>query len=629
MRAAAGSDTTIAMRRRTSIPLAAALALACACGSREPKVSTMSSDHAQPSPLAADAVAGVDSEPLKALLGEHWDWRMRSNPLWATTLGDRRFDDRIAQRSIAAVDRTQAERKALLARGEAIDAGGLGERDRITLALWLGGMQADAAVVDTCREHEWQLSARENPFAEYAYWIGEAHQVKTPADARNVVSRLGQVAQALDDTIANPRTGLANGRVASAEGVRRTIAQLDGELAKPIAEWPIAAHAKKAYEGWPAGAADAFKADVLRIVEREIEPAVTRYRDALKTEVLPRGRTGKTEGLAGLPDGIACYRAMMKRELGFERAPEDLHELGLAQIERSDREIAAYGKKLLGTADLKATIARLRTDKQLYFGAREQLLGTAESALARARAAIPQWFGVLPKADCIVSEIPAYEAPFTTIAYYRQPFYDGSKPGEYYVNTYQPETRPRFDFEALSYHESIPGHHLQIAIAMELGAMPMFRKIDGTTAFVEGWALYTERLADEMGLYSGDIERLGMWSYDAWRNSRLVVDTGIHALGWTRAEAEAFMLTHTALSPENVSNEVDRYFSTPAQALAYKVGQLEIIDLRAQAEKALGKQFDIKGFHDVVLGAGAVTLPVLRSRVEAWIAQRAATAARQ
>jgi uncharacterized protein (DUF885 family) len=624
MRPAAGSDTTTAMRR-TTVPLAAAL-LACACGSREPKVSTMSSDHSEPSPLAADAVAGVDSEPLKTLLAEHWDWRMRTSPMWATTLGDHRFDDRIAPRSAAFVDKTQAERKALIARGEAIDAAALGERDQVTLALWLGNMQAEAGVIDACREHEWQLSARENPFADYAYWVGEAHQVKTPADGKNVLSRLGQVATALDDSVANLRAGLSNGRVASAEGVRRTVAQLDGELAKPVAEWALAAHAKKPHPDWPAGAADAFAADVLTVIETQVKPAVARYRDALRDEVMPKGRTGKQEGLAGLPDGIACYRALMKKELGFERAPEDLHKLGLAQIERSDREIAGYGKKLLGTADLKATIARLRTDKKLYFGTREQLLGTAESALGRARAAIPRWFGVLPKTDCIVSEIPAYEAPFTTIAYYRQPHYDGSKPGEYYVNTYQPETRPRFDFEALSWHESIPGHHLQIAIAMELGAMPMFRKLDGTTAFVEGWALYTERLADEMGLYSGDIERLGMWSYDAWRNSRLVVDTGIHALGWTRAEAEAFMLTHTALSPENVSNEVDRYFSTPAQALAYKVGQLEIIDLRAQAEKTLGESFDIKGFHDVVLGAGAVTLPVLRARVEAWIAQRAAAA---
>jgi len=216
-------------------------------------------------------------------------------------------------------------------------------------------------------------------------------------------------------------------------------------------------------------------------------------------------------------------------------------------------------------------------------------------------------------------EIPDYEAPYSTIAYYRQPHYDGTKPGEYFVNTYKPETRPKFELEALTWHESIPGHHLQIAIAQELGQLPMFRKLEGSTAFVEGWALYTERLAEEMGLYSTDTDRLGRVSYDAWRASRLVVDTGIHAMGWTRKQAEEFMLAHTALTPINISNEVDRYIGWPGQALAYKVGQIEILRLRAEAEQKLGKRFELKSFHSVVLGAGAVTLPTLERRVNAWV----------
>jgi uncharacterized protein (DUF885 family) len=227
-----------------------------------------------------------------------------------------------------------------------------------------------------------------------------------------------------------------------------------------------------------------------------------------------------------------------------------------------------------------------------------------------------------------MARIPPYEAPFSTIAYYRPPHYDGSKPGEYFINTYQPETRPRYELEALTWHESIPGHHLQIAIAQELGELPMYRKLYGSTAFVEGWALYTERLADEMGLYTGDLDRLGMLSYDAWRASRLVVDTGLHAMGWTRAQAEAFMLAHTALTPANIGNEVDRYIAWPGQALAYKFGQLEIFALRRQAEAALGPRFSLPGFHDVVLAGGGVTLPVLRLRVEAWITAGGAPSAR-
>jgi uncharacterized protein (DUF885 family) len=278
---------------------------------------------------------------------------------------------------------------------------------------------------------------------------------------------------------------------------------------------------------------------------------------------------------------------------------------------------------VLGAPDLAATIARLRGDASLYFASAGELLAAAQRALDRAKAAVPRFFSRLPRTDCVMRETPAYEAPYSTIAYYREPHYDGSKPGEYFVNTYRPETRPRFELEALTWHESIPGHHLQIALSQELGELPLFRKLEGSTAFVEGWALYTERLADEMDLYSSDLDRLGKLSYDAWRASRLVVDTGLHALGWTRAQAEAFLREHTALTEVNISNEVDRYIGWPGQALAYKVGQLEILKLRRDAEAALGPRFDLKAFHATVLEAGAVTLPVLGQRVRAWLAATA------
>jgi uncharacterized protein (DUF885 family) len=298
---------------------------------------------------------------------------------------------------------------------------------------------------------------------------------------------------------------------------------------------------------------------------------------------------------------------------------QQLHDLGLAEIARTDRELAALGAKVLRTDGLAATLTKLRDDKSLYFTSSKELMTAAQRALDKAKAAMGRYFAVLPKADCVMREIPAYEAPYSTIAYYRPPHYDGSKPGEYFVNSYKPETRPRFELEALTWHESIPGHHLQIALAHELGDLPAFRKLEGSTAFVEGWALYTERLADEMGLYSTDLDRLGKVSYDAWRASRLVVDTGVHSLGWTRAQAEAFMREHTALTMVNISNEVDRYIGWPGQALAYKVGQLEILRLRKEAETALGAKFQLPAFHAVVLGAGAVTLPVLGDRVQAWV----------
>jgi uncharacterized protein (DUF885 family) len=231
---------------------------------------------------------------------------------------------------------------------------------------------------------------------------------------------------------------------------------------------------------------------------------------------------------------------------------------------------------------------------------------------------MPRWFGRLPRTPCLVKRVESFEEKDTTIAYYRQPAIDGSRPGTYYINTYAPETRPRYEAEALAFHESVPGHHTQIALAQEQSGLPEFRKHLGVTAYVEGWALYTERLAAEMGLYSGELDRMGMLSFDAWRASRLVVDTGIHVKGWTRPQARAYLTENTALAANNIDNEVNRYISWPGQALAYKLGQREIFALRVQAQQRLGARFDIRAFHDAVLAHGAVSLALLRAEVERW-----------
>lgn len=244
----------------------------------------------------------------------------------------------------------------------------------------------------------------------------------------------------------------------------------------------------------------------------------------------------------------------------------------------------------------------------------------ASEALARAKAAIPRYFDRLPKADCTVARIPVQEAPYTTVAYYWPAVPGGEKPGQYFINTYAPTTRTRYEAEALAWHESIPGHHLQIAIAQELPAVPAFRRNAYITAYAEGWALYSERLADEMGLYTSDLDRMGMYSFDAWRASRLVVDTGMHAMGWTREQAVQFMLQNTMLAENNIRNEVDRYLTDPGQALAYKTGQMEILRLRREAEAQLGPRFSLPTFHGIVLNEGSMTLPALDRRVRAWIA---------
>lgn len=615
-----------------------------ACGSSSPaKTPTSSVVHdaagtLPPSPLAKDAIAGVADSSLRDVLLEHWEFGLRWEPVGATTLGDHRYDAQLAPRDLAAIERRAAERDAILERARAVPTAGLNPVDAVTLKLLIQDLAAEKAG-DVCKTYEWSVGAS-GPFDEMSY-IAEVHRVVTPDDAKNLIARFRLGKTGIAATIDNLRVGLGKGKVAPAESVRRAIAKLDAALAQPIESWEMAkpawtsaaeatvagaggatgTAAAEAAAPWPTGERAALTAELRKVIADELRPALVEWRDFLHKEILPKARTEK-EGLAGMPDTAECYRARIYRHIGIERTPEELHRLGQQEIARTDRELVELGKKVLGTKDLASTLQRLRTDPKLYFTSGPELMKAASDSLARAKAAIPKYFGILPKADCITREIPAHEAPYTTIAYYRSPHYDGSKPGEYFVNTYKPEVRPRFELEALSYHESIPGHHLQLAIMQELGELPAFRKLDGSTAFIEGWALYTERLADEMGLYTSDLDRLGKISYDSWRASRLVVDTGVHHLGWTRAQAETYMREHTALTFTNISNEVDRYIGWPGQALAYKVGQLEILRLRAKAEAELGAAFDIRAFHDTVLGAGAVTLPVLAERVDAWIAER-------
>ena len=326
--------------------------------------------------------------------------------------------------------------------------------------------------------------------------------------------------------------------------------------------------------------------------------------------------------MCNVPGGEDGYRQLVRLHTSIDVQPEALHRTGLEEIARIDDELAELAGRVLGTRTMEAALARLRSDPALSFSTREEVYATAETSLARAVAAIPAWFGRLPQAPCEVVRMGAHEEAHSTIAYYRQPAADGSRPGQYHINTSEPTTRPRYEAEALAFHESVPGHHLQLAIAQELTHLPEFRRHLGPTAFIEGWGLYTERLSDEMGLYGGDLDRIGVLSYDAWRASRLVVDTGMHALGWPRERAIRFMLEHTALAPNNIANEVDRYIVWPGQALAYKTGQLEILRLRAEAAAALGGAFDIRAVHDVVLGGGALALPTLRGVVHAWVASR-------
>ncbi|HEY5698319.1 MAG TPA: DUF885 domain-containing protein, partial [Acidimicrobiales bacterium] len=331
-------------------------------------------------------------------------------------------------------------------------------------------------------------------------------------------------------------------------------------------------------------------------------------------------------GLCHLDGGDEIYAALVRLHTTTDLSPQELHDIGMEEItERLPGEYAEIGGRAFGLPDTEAVFDRLRSDPALRYATGDEIMADAADALGRAKAAMGDWFGRLPESDCAIVPVPEYLAADAPAAYYFPPAGDGSRPGTYYVNTHNPGDKSRTEAESIGYHEAIPGHHLQLAIAAELTDLPAFQRFGfGNTAYVEGWALYTERLADEMGLYSGDLDRLGMLSADAWRAGRLVVDTGLHALGWTRRQAIDFLLEHTPLDEGEVTVEIDRYIGMPGQALAYKAGQREFFRLRAAARDQLGDRFDIKGFHDAVLAHGAVTLPILGDLVDEWVASLAA-----
>jgi uncharacterized protein (DUF885 family) len=522
--------------------------------------------------------------------------------------------------SAAAIEVRRGERAKWLERAKGVDASKLDEGDGISLRMLIEELE-QAIASEVCRFEEWSVSPRSNPITRWNN-LPEMHTVNGPRDLRTLLVRYRGIAKSIDDEVALLRVGADKGWFATRESIRRLLDMTDKQLGQPLDDWPMLAPASKSHPGVDAQAASAFATELRAIVDTQVRPALVRYAALLRDELSAKGRDDEHSGVGALPQGEACYRARIRSFTTLSLSSDEVHRLGLDEIARIDGEMATLGKRALKTRDLATTLTKLRSDPALRFSDEAEVEAAAVEALAAAKGAMGRYFGVLPKADCVVRRVPDYEAPYTTIAYYRPPHADGSKPGEYFVNVLHPETRPRYEARVLALHEAIPGHHLQIAIAQELAEVPAFRKHGGVTAYVEGWALYTERLGDEMGMYQSDLDRIGMLSFDAWRAGRLVVDTGIHAKGWSRAQAKRFLQEHTALSLENIDNEVDRYINWPGQALGYKLGQLEIVALRRKAEERLGEKFDLPTFHDVVLGAGAVSLPILRERIAKWIDAR-------
>ncbi len=557
---------------------------------------------------------------IASLSEEYWQGYLEANPTSATSLGDRRYDDRLDDITPVGIDREKRRLESVLARARAIAEAGHSPEDRLTRSVLLAEVEERLAYI-SCEFHDWVVDPLGGPQVEFMN-LADFTIIDTPQDGANFVTRCAAMGKYLDDHVANLRSGLAKGRTASRDAVLKTIRQMERLTTGPAESLAIWKPATAERRGWRPADRERFATGLRNAIQTLLLPALQRYQQFLQRDLLPAARPPEKAGLVALPGGEACYQQMIRAHTSLELTPREIHQLGLEQVAAFRRDLAQLGRKALGTSDIPGIQRRLRGSPEMFFKTPDEVEAKAREALARAKTAVPQWFGAIrPQASCEVKVMGLHEAPYSTIAYYREPSADGRRPGTYMINTYLPETRPRYEAEALAFHESIPGHHLQIAVAQELIGLPTFRKHQGVTAFVEGWALYTERLADEMGLYSSNVDRLGMLSYDAWRACRLVVDTGLHSMGWTRQQAIDYMTQNSLLAPNNIVNEVDRYLTTPGQALAYKIGQLEILKLRQDSKRRLGSRFDIKTFHDAVLGNGAVPLGVLREQVEAYIAK--------
>ncbi|MDA4125871.1 MAG: DUF885 domain-containing protein [Thaumarchaeota archaeon] len=555
-------------------------------------------------------------ESLSQLAREYWEERMANEPLFATALGDRRFDDRLPDISPAGRARVKKQYESVVSRCKEIPENTLSDADRLTRTALL----VDAgSLLDyySCDLEDWTVDPLQGLQVELMN-VESYQPVRTVSEGRAMVARWRSIGPFIDHHIANLRNGAQGQKVAVRAGVEKVIDELDDLLAKPDAEWALLRPLRGEHQDWTDEERREFREGLIGSLKESARPGFVRYFEFLKSEILPKARSPDRPGIMHVPGGREAYAKLIRVHTSLDLTPEDIHRTGLGEVDRINKETEELGEKVFGTRDREEILRRLRSDSSLYFSSRDEVAAKAEKALARANVAIAKWFGRLPKTPCEVVRMQEHEEKHSTIAYYRPPPADGSRPGRYYINTSAPETRPRYEAEALAYHEAVPGHHLQIAIAQELEGIPEFRKNSGVTAFIEGWGLYSERLADEMGLYSSDMDRIGILSFDAWRACRLVVDTGMHAMGWTREHAIDFMLENTALAKNNIVNEVDRYITWPGQALAYKTGQLEIIGLRKGAESRLGSKFDVRTFHDALLDNGAVPLQVLRQVIRSY-----------
>jgi uncharacterized protein (DUF885 family) len=476
---------------------------------------------------------------------------------------------------------------------------------RATYAIVRQTIEGDAAK-RVCRDELWNVSQMTGWQVNLGYLV-TIQPVGTPEARKDALTRWSALPAYLDTEIANLREGMKLGYTAPKLNVRIVVDQIR-TLAASVKDSPFDSPAQRDRD-------PAFAKDVERLITSQINPAAKRYADFLDKEYLPAAR--EAIAVTANPGGAACYDASVLYHSSSPKTAKEVHELGLQQIEKLTAEMKAIGEASFGTGDVPKLLQQVRTDPKYRFKNREEKIAYSQAALARAKTAVPATFGLLPKADVVIEPYPKFREKNAPNEY-NSAAEDGSRPAKFLISAYQAERQSRVEDESTAFHETIPGHHLQGAIALERKEIHPIGRYLYNSGYVEGWALYAERLADEMKLYSGDLDRLGMLSSQALRASRLVVDSGMHTMNWTRQQAIDYMLAHTAEGEHEATSEIDRYIIWPGQATSYMIGMLEIRAARDEVEKTLGAKFDIKGFHDRVLEDGGVPLTFLRDKIRSW-----------
>jgi len=558
---------------------------------------------------------------LNDLIAEQWEWNLQQNPVFASIIGDKRYNDQLGSSSEQTILAQQAKDKDFLKRFEAINTAGFTQQEVLNRALQIRSLQEDIERTDL---KLWQMPVNQmSGIHLFAPQLVSILSFQTVKDYDDYIARLKQLPRAFDENMANMRKGMANGLMPPKFLLEKVADQAAGIAAQAPEKAPFA----QPFDKFPAGFSDAdktrLKAAGLAAIKDDVLPAYASFAKFVKDDYAPKGRT--EVGVWSLPNGNAIYAFDVRRSTTTDKTPEEIHQIGLQQVAEIEQQQLVIAKSL-GFKDLKSFREAVKANPKMYAQSREQILDLYRQYIAQMKPELPKLFNTLPKADLTVMPVESFREKDAPGAQYQTGTPDGSRPGHVQVNTSDPTKRTLITIESTAYHEGVPGHHLQLSMAQEVTGLPPFRQHGFYGAYIEGWALYSERLGKEVGFYKDPYSDYGRLEDEMLRAIRLVVDTGLHYKHWTRDQVVQYFHDHSAIDEPSVQSETNRYIAWPAQALSYKVGQLKILELRARAQEQLGDQFNIREFHDQVIDSGALPLDVLDQQINVWIAQKKAAA---